>query len=347
MGIAVITVSDISQEELARLAQEHDLILPIEQSAAWIAYEATIPGRTPWGGARLDEDGELLGIVFFVDYETHGYHFLRAHHAPVWTRDLDASEEEQALSALASYVRSRDRKQVFLRLAVEHELAMSRPTLSTRPYDSTVVIDVTGTEDDIMSRMKPRGRRDVRKALRESPAIYADETDLAVRDFSDYYDVMRETAARDGFTPAPMSDYQDMVSLLGPEHCRVFAGRIDGRVVTFSIVTVEGKLAMRYYAGSRNNTMRLHVTDALVYFECCELGKLGCERYDLMAIGSDICPELMGLNEFKTKFTREVTHVAPDRDVPLRKGFYATLVQMRKVIQARRERARAKGADAR
>ena len=50
------------------------------------------------------------------------------------------------------------------------------PVLSTVPYDQTVVIDVTGGDDAILSRMKRRGRRDVRKSLRECPADIADET---------------------------------------------------------------------------------------------------------------------------------------------------------------------------
>ena len=84
--------------------------------------------------------------------------------------------------------------------------------LSTVPYDQTVVIDITGGDDEILARMKRRGRRDVRKSLRECPAEVADETDKALTDFSEYYDVMVETGQRDGFTPAPMSDYSDMIA---------------------------------------------------------------------------------------------------------------------------------------
>ena len=53
---------------------------------------------------------------------------------------------------------------------------------------------------------------------------------------------------------------------------------------------------------------------------------LGCVDYDHMGIGDDFSPSLKSLNTFKTKFSKEVRPVAPNRDVPLRKAFYQTLV---------------------
>ena len=78
--------------------------------------------------------------------------------------------------------------------------------------------------------------------------------------------------------------------------------------------------------------MRKHVTDKLVYFECCDLGaNKAVTGYDMMAIGSEFSPKLMGLNEFKTKFTKQVTPVAPDRDLPLKKLFYKALVTAKRL----------------
>lgn len=325
-------VRELTREEYEQALTGVDPNPPVEQLGVWQDYESTIPGRSHWGCVALEEGGRTLAVVSFQQYETHGYRYLRGHHAPVWAEAPSAEQESAALSALADYVRARDKRQVFARLAVANELSETSPCLSTVPYDTTVVIDLTGGDEAILSRMKPRGRRDVRKALRESPATCADETELALASFEEYYDVMRETGERDGFTPAAISDYEDMIRILGPEHCRVFAGRHEGRVVTWSIVAISGNRATRYYGASRSDTMRLHVTDKLVYFECCELGSRGLEEYDLMGIGSEFSPSIMGLNEFKTKFAKDgVRSVAPDRDLPLKRAFYRTLVGVRDV----------------
>ncbi|RBP97329.1 peptidoglycan bridge formation protein FemAB [Bifidobacterium aemilianum] len=328
----MIQVRRISIKELEATTARLGLTLPIEQTAVWRQYQDTIDGRSNWGAVAVENDGSPLAFVDLTDYRTHGYHSLHATHAPVWVREPSAKEEQAALQALAAFVRREDRKQVFLRIAVTSDLGMTRPVLSTIAYDQTVVIDVTGGDEEILSRMKSRGRRDVRKSLRESPAVCADETELAQASFQEYYDVMRETAERDGFNPAPCSDYEDMIRILGQEHCRVYAGRVDDQVVTWSIVTISGSRAVRYYGASLNNTMRGHVTDKLVYFECCDLGaNKDVESYDMMGIGDDFAPSLKGLNEFKTKFTKEVTPVAPSRDIPLRKAFYWSLVTAKRL----------------
>lgn len=325
-------VSELTREQYETALGELTANPPIEQLSEWQDYESTVPGRTFWGYVAFEDAGGVVALAALMQYETHGYRFLRGHHAPVWREEPSEEMERAALDALAAFVRSRDKRQVFARISVLHELDSTRPVLSTRPYDSTMVIDVTGGDDEIIARMKPRGRRDVRKALRESPVECADETELALESFAEYYDVMVETGERDGFVPAPMADYETMMRTLGPERCRVFAGRHEGRVVTWSIVTLSGSTAVRYYAASRNDTMRLHVTDKLVYFECCELGRRGMESYDLMGLGSEFQPALMGLNEFKTKFAKDgVRCVAPDRDVPFRKAFYSSLTRVRDI----------------
>ena len=335
----MIEAKEITIDELEAKARELGINLPIEQTSVWADYQSTIDGRKPWGCVALEKDDETLALTSLFDYETHGYHYLRSNHAPVWVEKPSPELEAKAIDALAAFVRAKDRRQTFMRVSIATELASTTPVLSGIPYDRTVVIDVTGGEEGILSRMKPRGRRDVRKSLRESPATCADETEKAAESFEEYYDVMRETGSRDGFNPAPCSDYEDMIRLLGPDHCRVFAGRIDGRVVTWSIVTINGTRAVRYYGASRSETMRQHVTDKLVLFECCALGELGCLDYDMMAIGSEFSPKLMGLNEFKTKFTKQVTEVAPDRDVPLHKSFYKALTCAKSLRDRKAERA--------
>ena len=139
-----------------------------------------------------------MAFLSTFDYLTHGYHYLRAVHGPVWVSEPTADDEQELLDALADFAH---------RLSIHADLPCCRPTLSTIPYNQTVIMDLTGGDEAILQRMKTRGRRDVRKALRESPATYADETDLATASFDEYYDVMIETAERDGFTPAPKANY--------------------------------------------------------------------------------------------------------------------------------------------
>lgn len=110
--------------------------------------------------------------------------------------------------------------------------------------------------------------------------------------------------------------------------------------MAWSIVTVEGSYAVRYYAAMCDAAMRIHVTDRLLYAGSCMLGSQGITDYDLMSIGSDFAPSLKGLNEFKTKFTETITPVAPARDMLLKKVFYKTLQAVQGVRRAFRHKPR-------
>ena len=323
-------VKKLTREEYESTLGELGTGVPVEQLPVWLEFEATIPGRSPWGYAAVEDAGRIVAAICFAQYETHGYRYLRAHHGPVWVQEPTAEQEAAALEALRAYVRAEDPRQVFCRLAVKHELPATRPCLSTLPYDTTVIIDLTGGEDEILSRMKPRGRRDVRKALRECTLSFSDETERALASFEEYYDVMVETGARDGFSPAPIEDYRSMLRVLGPGHCRLFAGRDGDQVITWTIATISGARATRYYGASRSCDARFLATDRLIFFECCELARMGCPEYDQMGIGSEFAPETLNLNTFKTKFAKDgVRMIAPDRDLPVRAGFYGALVRVK------------------
>lgn len=325
----MITIEQTDFRHAVEAAHRHGMVLPIEQTKEWADYQATVDGRSPWGVFIINRNGEFAAVVSFIEYRTHGYRYLRSLHGPAWSVRPDPATERETIDALSDAVRSLDHGIVFLRINTWHD-AGTRPVLSTVPYDSTVIVDLTGGDEAILQRMKSRGRANVRKALRESPATCADETEQATRSFDEYYGVMVDTAARDGFTPAPMSDYAEMLRVLGPEHCRLFAGRIDGKVVNWCLVTINDNHAVYYYGCMSSAVRRMRVPDKLFYHIFCTLGARGIDSLDMMGIGSDFSPSLMSLNQFKTKFANDITRVAPDRDVPVRRTFYALLTLMKR-----------------
>lgn len=326
----MMVIERVSPATMEENAKAEGIELPIEQTGVWADFQSGIPGREPWGMLLIREHDDIVAVISLIDMETHGYHYLRSVHGPVWKTKPTEQQEQDMLDALLKFVHTHDKRIVFLRIDVwysDHP-DMYR-VLSTVPYSETVVLDLTGSDDDILSRMKSRGRRDVRKALRESPAQIANETTQAAQDFTPYYKVMVETAQRDGFTPAPMSDYSDMITALGPDHCRVYAARIDGKVVAWALIAMSGSTAVYYYASMLSEVRRQKVPDKLLYTAACMLSADGYTKLDLMGIGNDFAPSLKSLNEFKTKFSKESTPIAAAHDFPIKKVFYRALVAMK------------------
>lgn len=323
---------------------------PIEQTPAWAGLDADDSQRELAGLYLILHDDAPAGAFLLTRLVPHRLVFFWVRHGPVWFAEPGPAEERAVLEAVAREARSLDRTALSLRLDLRAALPGTQPPAGLITYDRTVVIDTgvgigAASEEDaaerILATFKSRGRRDVRKAVRESGLVCGDETDRAARSFDEYHAVMADTAQRDGFVPWDAEIYRRMVADLGPEHCRVYAGRVEGALVCWSIVTVSGSSAARYYAASSTSTRHRRVTDRLVLFECVDLARRGVRSFDLMGIGSELSPTLGGLNEFKTKFSSQVAHVAPARDYPLRPLAYRTSGWARRVVRrVRRGRTR-------
>ena len=251
-------LTPIEAARAADLAREAGVPLPIEQSAAWDRFDRAMPGRAPWMRLAYREDDAELAVVALTEYRGRGFRYLWAKHGPVWLlpegRRPTPDQEQRFRAALVRAVRRADRGIAFVRLHAWKRAADTHELLQTMPHDRTVVVPLWGVppappakgrkgggprpaadgaeavagpldDDALMSSFKKRGRRDLRKGLRENPLRTEDVTGLSRDDFDELYAVLVETAARDEFGIAEIDTYWTMLDALGPEHARVFVAR--------------------------------------------------------------------------------------------------------------------------
>lgn len=326
------SMKQVDWETFRQIAAAAGTTLPIEQTSAWDSFDAAMEGREPWGRVVYDgPDGEPRALVSLTRMEVRGFPYLWARHAPVWLGPEPTAEEEADLRRLiVAGIRFHEPSIVFVRLHFTHEAPELHELLQTMTYDRTVVLDLDREDDDaILASFKSRGRRDVRKALRNESLTFHDETSRAEEVFGELYEILTETGDRDGFRAAPESTYRTMLRSLGPEHARLYVVRRDGEeALVWSLVTVWGDGALRYYAGSSAEGRRMRAADALVYKEACWLRAEGVRRYDLMGVDSERVPELAGVREFKNKFVTDGPVDIPGAwDVPVRPRVYEGLVR--------------------
>ena len=86
-------------------AEKAGITLPIEQTKVWSGFQADIDGRTPWGNYLIKRDGELVAVISFIDFETHGYHYLRSMHGPAWVAKPTEAEEREVVDAIVDTVK--------------------------------------------------------------------------------------------------------------------------------------------------------------------------------------------------------------------------------------------------
>ena len=327
------TMRRVEWETFARIAQNAAVTLPVEQTIVWDSFDAAMSGREPWGRVVYERpDGSPRALLSLTRMSVRGFPYLWARHAPVWLNGAPTrSEEADLYELLLDGVRFHDPSVVFVRAHFHHGSDRSHELLQTMTYDRTVVLDLGRSDDDeaVLASFKSRGRRDVRKALRNEDLTYHDETSRAEEVFSELYEILAETGERDGFRAAPEATYRTMLRTLGPQHARLYVvRRRGGRALVWSLVTVWGDCAMRYYAGSSAEGRRMRAADALVYREACWLRAEGVRRYDLMGVDSERVPELAGVREVKNKFvTRGPIDVPGAWDLPVHPHTYAALVR--------------------
>ncbi len=330
----MITLEMTSAHTMEHEARKAGIPLAIEQTEVWAKFQETIPGRSSWGAVliRQTDDsadsasaGTLIGAIQLIAMDTHGFRYLLSEHGPAWKQYPGEAVEQETIRQLRHLVHEKDKSVAFLRICTFSE-EQTRPVLSMLAYDKTVIIDLDGGKDAILSRMKQRGRYDVRKALRRSHAEITDETEQGIADFSPYYSIMVATAKRDHFTPAAEQYYSNMLRILGKKYSRLYVARTDGKPVAWFIATISGKDTVYYFGSSLASARKDRVPDKMMFQMACDFSDQGYATLDLMGIGSQSQPKLLSLNQFKTKFTKEVTDIAPMRDVPVRTGFYRLLV---------------------
>lgn len=302
-----------------------DQSIPIEQSPVWDAFDRAVRDRRPWERLLIREADQVVGAISMSAYRGRGFRYLWARNGPVWFVEPTPQREQALRDALGAHIRGRDRGMAFMRLHARHRSTDTFELLQTMTYDRTVIVDLEPSEDEILAQMRQRGRRCIRKGMRDETLQFTEETGLCREDFDRLYDVLIETAQRDGFGIAPSDLYWQMLQALGPQHCRMFVVRRDGRPLAWAIVTVYRDAAVYYYGASSAEGRRAWAADLLHWRIMQQLRTEGVRSYDLMGIDSDRAPALKGVAEFKLKFVSEPTEVDGAWDVPLRPRFYQGL----------------------
>lgn len=346
-----MTVSRLVQLTDARYLAEAGaagIDLPLEQTPDWDRFDRAVPGREPWKKLAWQTDGETRALIALTKMEGRGFHYLWAKHGPMWAGSVPTAQEEAALrDDLRRLVHGSDRSIAFVRLHAFAPAEDLHDLLQSVTFDRTIILDLTKDEDQLLAEMKKRGRRDVRKALRDTTMVAADETDRALDVFPELYELLIETGQRDEFGISPRATYERMIEALGPENCRLFTVRREGRPLCWGIVTTTPTQATYYYAASSAEGRKAGAPDLLVWSMTCMLRSRGIRTFDMMGIDSDRAPQLAGVRGFKTKFTEDIAEVAGAWDLPVRPLYYRGLTEALKakrvgVAQARALLAKAK-----
>ncbi len=289
-------------------------------SEAWNAFVAASPvghllQSWQWGQLKaafgwqavrvsLEDEGRLVAgaqVLFRSSPFFPGFSIAYIPKGPV----LDFEHREMAETLLSAIHHLARRKRAIL-LKIEPALPDSpavarqlqtwgfRPGRTVQPR-STIHIDLRANLDDILARMKPKTRYNVRLAARKGVLV----REGTAEDLPLFYHLMKVTGRRDGFAIHSRDYYETAYRLFAPAGlARLFLATYQDEVIAGLMVFAFGRRAWYLYGASADKE-RHRMPNHLLQWEAIRWAKeQGCLIYDLWGI-----PDAVGAEPEKYKGT--------------------------------------------
>jgi lipid II:glycine glycyltransferase (peptidoglycan interpeptide bridge formation enzyme) len=326
------------------------------QSAMWGRFKS----RFGWQAQSFIADWEHGGakpLLVLSRRIAPGFGMAYIPWGPELPADFPDELRDKALVELASALRSfLPRSTAFIRFDPPWEIrnGMSNPdslshssfkraSADIQPPD-TVLIDLTLSPNDILAAMKPKWRYNI--GLAEKHGIIVSET--GVDGIDDFYQLLSETAARDGIAIHNIEYYRALF-----EECKItvpplpaihlYTATHENDILAAIVVLFRGKEATYLYGASSNVKRNLMAPYALQWKAMQDAHASGCTVYDLFGIPPNEDPNhpMAGLYRFKTGFGGKIIHRPGSWDYPCKPLLYTLFKQaehLRKKIRDGRKR---------
>jgi len=195
--------------------------------------------------------------------------------------------------------------------------------------ETTRIIDLTKTEEDILKQMKPKGRYNIK---------VANKHDITVKESHDidaFYELVTETGARDSFAHLSKKHYQSFLDYI-PGSFLLLAYDKETKPIA-GVLSVIWKKNGIYYYGASNHAERAKMAPYLLQWESMKRCKsLGCLSYDLLGVapeGAGHTHPWAGITSFKEKFGGELVNYPAEQMIILKPVVYWMLQMKRRILK--------------
>lgn len=188
-------------------------------------------------------------------------------------------------------------------------------------FRSTLLLDLTPSPEEILARMKPKTRYNIRLAQRKGVTVREGTLD----DLPLLYRMYQETSVRDRFVIRPEAYYRDAWgSFIEAGLARPLVAEVAGEPVAMVILFRFGERAWYMYGASRS-LYRDHMPNHLLQWEAIRWAQgQGCTVYDLWGAPDtlDESDPMWGVYRFKAGFGARPVRWIGAYDFPIRRALY-------------------------
>ncbi len=204
-----------------------------------------------------------------------------------------------------------------------------RPAASAEAVGGTqprqvMKLDITPSEEQMLASFAPKCRYNIRLAERKGVLV----SDKVTReDLPTWYEVLKVTGRRDGFTVRALSYFQDLWDLIIARGLgRMFLARLGEEIIAGTIAFCLPPQCWYVYGASADEHRNLMPNHALQWAMIRWAKAQGCTVYDFRGVAPEVNGQpqgpLAGLNRFKRGFGARYVEYIGDWDLVLRPAAY-------------------------
>jgi methicillin resistance protein len=202
--------------------------------------------------------------------------------------------------------------------------------------EHTVMIDLTKTEEELLSTFRRQTRYEVRRAVKLKITVEDRSDDDSILD--EFHQVQLDTAKRQNFIPPTKKELQALKDSFAEDLRLYVAYDETHRPIAYGLILIDGIEADYYEAASTPLNRKLPGAYALQWQIMRDLKKRGIKRYNLWGIAPEGQSKhrYAGVTTFKTGFSEHrFTYVAA-QDIPVSPLRY----QLNRLVETIRKKRR-------
>ncbi len=306
------------------------------QSLEWKRYQESL-GRLVKIYVTEEAEHITASAMVMIDRTVFGLSTWDIPRGPLSSYELLAMSDEKKILFLEYIFQEAKKDRCFaLYLSPPPSLKAQSSKLKASPrceqLESTIVIDVSQSEDSILTQMHQKARYNIKTARRHGVAV-SEHTGDDQKALDSLYTLLTQTAARDGFTHLPKSHYEAFLKHL--EGSFFLMAWHNQKPVAGLLGVMWKDLGFYYYGASSYEHRQLMAPYLLQWEAMLHCKKAGCTRYDLLGIapegtGSD--NPWAGITEFKRKFGGTIVNYPQEQMIVLKPMTKKLLEWKRKVV---------------
>jgi lipid II:glycine glycyltransferase (peptidoglycan interpeptide bridge formation enzyme) len=321
----VITIRQVEEKPVWEEFNLNSTAPTFLQSWAWGEFQKSLGRQIHRLG--IFENNNLVGISLLVEERARVASFLYCPGGPVfttWSRKyLDTWQssafqiaKEENLSFLRADPREIEKGQEKL---LKDSGFVTAPEY-TQPA-CTGIIDLTPSEEEILGKMTPSTRNNIRASQRKGVATREGKAS----EVKTFLGLLEQTAKRKALTLPRERDYhKKQFDSLGWEGLvKLFIAEYEGRALAAALGVFYGETAYYLHAASSLELPKLRPSYPLVWFSIRESKKAGLKYFDFWGVAENDAPAhpWAGVTSFKLSFGAERKCYSPPYDLPFQGSY--------------------------